>query len=177
MDSIPQNEELARQWMLAQPTIAAFVASQLPGFHDAQDVLQEVAVVLTRKFAEYDRSRPFLAWAIGIAQNEILAHRRRSATNRTVFDDDLLEQLSLDFNDQGDYLDRFGEALIYCLGRLDGKSRTLIELRYSEDLKPAVIASRVHASANAIAAALYRIRQALRDCAERRLARTGSVSP
>lgn len=176
MSSVPPNEELARCWTLAQPTVAALIAAQFPDYHDAQDVLQEVAVVLVRKFKEYDPHRPFLPWAIGIARNEILAHRRKHSIDRVVFDDEVLDQLAATFRDDGEYLSRFGEALAYCMGRLDGKSGKLIEMRYGQDMKPAEIASRLRATANGVAAALYRIRRALRECADRRLNLTGRAT-
>ena len=48
--------------------VAAFVLSIIPDFHQAEDVLQQVAVVLVREFGQFDTSRPFLPWALGIAQ-------------------------------------------------------------------------------------------------------------
>jgi RNA polymerase sigma-70 factor (ECF subfamily) len=41
------------------------VYTLLPNEEDTKDVLQEVCVSISRKFGEYDRTRPFLPWACG----------------------------------------------------------------------------------------------------------------
>ncbi len=53
--------------------VAAFVLSIIPDFHQAEDVLQQVAVVLVREFGQFDTSRPFLPWALGIARTWLLS--------------------------------------------------------------------------------------------------------
>jgi RNA polymerase sigma-70 factor (ECF subfamily) len=50
----------------------------LVGFlDDAQDVLQETAAALWRKFGNYDTSRPFLPWAKPFAHHEVLMCLRK----------------------------------------------------------------------------------------------------
>lgn len=47
---------------------------------DADDVLQEVFLVVHRRLPDYDRSRPLRAWLWGIARN--VAHNHRRASRR-----------------------------------------------------------------------------------------------
>lgn len=82
-------EELAMHWTKAQPFVAAYITSLLRDFHRAEDVLQQVAVILVRKFGEYDSQQPFLPWALGIARLETLKEQRREARDRHVFGADL----------------------------------------------------------------------------------------
>lgn len=70
-DAKSKNEELTVYWVQAQPLVLSFIASVVPDSRQANDVLQRVALATTRRFAEYDRQRPFVAWATGIARNEI----------------------------------------------------------------------------------------------------------
>ena len=44
----------------------------VPDFQEAEDLLQDVAVILLRKFPEYDAQRPFVARAIGMAKREVI---------------------------------------------------------------------------------------------------------
>ena len=71
MQEPDKNEQLTVQWAQSQPLIAAFISSLVPDFHDADDILQNVAVVTVRKYEQFDPNRSFVAWAIGIAKNEI----------------------------------------------------------------------------------------------------------
>jgi hypothetical protein len=43
-------------WTKAQPFVAAHIGFLVPDFHRAEDVLQQVAVILVRKFDQYDPS-------------------------------------------------------------------------------------------------------------------------
>ena len=54
------SEQLARLWTESQPVVAAYVLSIIPNFHQAEDVLQQVAVALVSEFERFDASRPFL---------------------------------------------------------------------------------------------------------------------
>ncbi len=87
------SEQLTVEWTKAQPVVAAYISSLVPDFHDAEDILHQVAVTLVQKFDQYDRQRPFVAWAIGIAKYEVLKHRRKIATDKHVFGNDLVEQI------------------------------------------------------------------------------------
>ena len=87
------QERFTRCWTQAQPAVAGYIGSLVPNFHEAEDLLQNVAVVLLRKYPEYDESLPFVAWAMGIARFEILAKQRNFARSRTVFTPELAEQV------------------------------------------------------------------------------------
>ena len=80
-------EDLTLYWTAAQRAVAAFLRTLISDPNDCQDVLQQVAVVVVRKFHEFDRTRSFNAWTIGIAKQEVLAMRRRRRTDRLVFSD------------------------------------------------------------------------------------------
>ena len=63
------DERFMRYWTRAQPVVAGYVSSMTPDVHEADDLLQDTAVVLLRKFGEYDPGRSFVAWALGIAKS------------------------------------------------------------------------------------------------------------
>lgn len=164
-----RNEQLAVYWTRAQPTVAAFITSMVVDFNDAEDVLQQTAVALVRKFEDYDPQRPFVAWAIGMARNEVLKHRRSRAMQRELLSDDLLGQLAATHEEMADELDAMRRVLGKCLEAVDGQPRQALDLRYEEDLKPAAIADRLGLAAGTVRVMLHRVRAALRECIERRL--------
>src|SRR3954447_11640897 len=92
-----RTREVARLWTLAQPTVSAFVASMVREIRDRDDVLQDVAVAVLDSFDSYDPSRPFVAWALGIARNQALLHLRRKGRDRLVFDAEALDRIERAF--------------------------------------------------------------------------------
>lgn len=162
-----RTRHAARLWTLALPGVSAFVASLVQEFSERDDVLQETAVAVMESFERYDSSQPFMAWAIGIARNQVRLHWRRKQRERVTFDSDTLEALAAAFTNEP--VDDGLRFLADCFGLLDQKAKELCRLRYESDLKPAAIAGHVGAQANGIAKALQRIRDRLRECIERKL--------
>jgi RNA polymerase sigma-70 factor (ECF subfamily) len=87
-----------------------------------------------------------------------------------VFDSEAIERLAEAFETVGTEQSRRLDHLHDCLQTLEGRSRRICDLRYRDDLKPAAIAAAVGMSANAVAQALHRIREQLRQCIERKSA-------
>jgi len=70
------HDQFLRLFAEHEPALRTFVRSLLPSLADASEVMQEVAVVLWQKFAEFDATRDFRKWAFGVARYEALAHLR-----------------------------------------------------------------------------------------------------
>ncbi len=157
-------EELAAHWTQVQPTVAAFISSMIPSFHDAEDILQLVATVVTKKFDEYDRNNAFAAWAIGIAKLEILNYRRKSAHDKHIFSDMMINRISVLYQDSVPKLSRRHNALQRCIKQIQGRSRRALDLRYRRDYTPAQIAGQLGMTVNAIYVMLHRTRMILRKC-------------
>jgi RNA polymerase sigma-70 factor, ECF subfamily len=164
-----QHERFTLHWTAAQSVVGSYIGSLVPDFQEAEDLLQEVALVLLRKFAEYDERRPFVAWALGVAKYEILSSRRRHARSFLTAQSDVLENLMTTYIDLAPELDRRASALRECLRQIQGRAAEMIRLRYEESLKPGEIAIRLGLAAAAVRMALSRSRAFLRDCIERRL--------
>lgn len=169
--TMTENDRFARYWTQAQPVVASFIASMVPDFHAAEDLLQDVAVVLLRKFSEYDAQRPFVAWALGITRLEVLARRRDSVVQSIVASDSqLMESVSAAFEELAPELDQRAHALRECRKTIKGRAEEVLKLRYEGALKPADIAQRLGLEPGAVRVQLTRIRAALQECVERRLA-------
>ena len=67
------------------------------------------------------------------------------------------------------------DLLHECLKLLEGRARTMCELRYQQDLKPAAIAEMIGMTANSVAKSLQRIREQLRECIDHKAAAQGAV--
>jgi len=171
-----QAEQFAALWTAAQPTISAFIRTIIRDFQQADEVLQRVAVTLVRKFDQYDPSRPFGAWAIGVAKYEVLYFRRERATDKHLFGDDIVEQIANRYEVFAEDVDPVREALQHCLDELKGRSKKLIDLRYASGMRATAIGEEMTLSPGAVRMLLCRVREKLRRCIERRTARHENAS-
>jgi RNA polymerase sigma-70 factor (ECF subfamily) len=156
---------LAADWERARTAVFAQLLAGIGSFHDAEDVLQEVAVSVAQNYGSYDSTRPFIAWALGIARNHMLMYFRRCHRSRLVFDEPLMATIGhhLEALSENSF-DWRREELNHCLDRLESRQRRLIEMRYSSGLSIDRIAESLGKSAAAVKGSLHRIRKTLERC-------------
>lgn len=174
MDENKKREKFTECWLEAEPSISAYVFASVAGFHDAEDVVQEIAQELARRFDEYDSDRPFIGWALWIAKSRVIDFYRSQGRNQLVFSHDLLQRLSESITEQADSRGQRREALETCLDGLPEKSRKLLDLRYVDDLSATEMAKSIGSTTGSVRVLLSRARSALADCVERRLQMEGS---
>ena len=173
MEQPSKHERLTVQWAQSQPLIAAFVSSLVPDFHDADDILQNVAVVTVRKYEQFDPERSFVAWAIGIAKNEILKHQSKQGKRHLLLDIDAVDAVTQEYAKEHSSIHDtridLKNAVSKCMSRLKGKWQQVMEMHYLREQSPARIAQQLGMTRNNVFVTLHRIRIALRDCVNRRL--------
>lgn len=160
-----QFTQLASLWAETCPHLQAFVHSMVTNHEDAEDIVQQVAVVVSERFDAYDPNRPFKHWAIGIARNLVFEYFKSTKKKQVVFiDSSSIEKYGEFYCDRFDPQAELVPKLKNCVARLTQRSRHLLELRYVRAMTPTQIADRLDTTANTIRVALFRIRTALRDC-------------
>lgn len=165
-------EKLARLWTESQPVVASYIFSLLPDFHQAEDVVQAVAVTLVKRFPEYDQARPFLPWVMGIARNKILNARRTVATDRHLLLGEAIADhllVTVCHDESSEWRGSLRQALQQCLNKQRGQGVEILRLRYANNLKPAEIARQMGVTSGAVRALLHRARAALRTCIMHRM--------
>ena len=172
-DMDDSTRQATRLWTLAQPKVSAFVTSVVRDFKDRDDVLQDIAVAVVESIDSYDSQRPFDAWAMGVARNQMKLYFRRRQRDRLVFDEATIQCVEATFSRVTDVEARKLELLNNCLGRLEGRAQELCTLRYKENLKPAAISETLGMAGTAVRKSLQRIREQLRDCIDRDSAAEG----
>src|SRR4051794_33514348 len=93
MSTNPEHEQYGsflRLYTAHEAAIRAFVRRLVPTRQDADDVMQEVAVVLWGKFGARPAEAPFRAWAFEVARIEVLGWRRDKGRDRLVLDEDVI---------------------------------------------------------------------------------------
>jgi RNA polymerase sigma-70 factor (ECF subfamily) len=163
------HEDFAELYAGCHLELLRYVLALLPDRHLAEDVVQETARVLWRKFADYDRARPFWPWARGIAHFEVRKARSRLAVRKRWFSDEMIERLAEERTAQEETLSRQCEALAACVEKLDAESRELLESRYASGIALRQFAEQRGKSANALYLTMHRIRLRLVECVNRTL--------
>ena len=159
--------EFTRQWTSVLPKVSAFVGSMVFDVSDRDDVLQDCAVAAMTSFDRYDSARPFAAWVIGVARNQVRLYLRRKSKDTHIFDNDALDHLVEAFARHRPVHEQQLTHLEHCVSQLEGRARELCELRYSQNLKPAAIGEQLKIPANTVAKALQRVREQLKSCLEK----------
>lgn len=163
------NEDFAALYSGCHLDLLRYVLTLLPDYHQAQDVVQEVARLLWQKREEYDPGRSFLLWARGFAHFEVLKVLKRQAVRGKYFSEELVEELAQQRIAQEDQLAAQREALTGCLQKLDAASRELLRSRYDGEMTVQQLAEQQGKSANALSIMIHRIRQKLVECVNREL--------
>jgi RNA polymerase sigma-70 factor (ECF subfamily) len=164
------TELLVRLLATHQQELFRYIFALLPHEEDARDALQETSVALYRKFAEYDQSKPFLAWAYGFAFLEIMKQRERVRRGTRQLAQHLVERLARERAEAEPALAARLQALEHCLQQLSAADQELIRKRYQEKIKTDDLLRQFGPSRRSLFRNLDRIRRLLFDCINRRVA-------
>ncbi len=160
--------------MAHQRGVYAYILSLVHDLSSADDILQEVNLVLWRRRGDFTPGTNFKAWAFRIARMQVMAHRKKFARDRLRFDDELIGRLAGEAEQRADAAESRRRALADCLEKLGDEDRDLVRHRYAGDESVGAMAERVGRSANAIYQALFRVRAALLGCIEKAVAGEGA---
>jgi len=170
-------ESFSRLVLLRQGYIRAFLG-RLVGHPDiVDDMAQETFLRAFTNLHVFDGRAPFLAWLAGIARNLALEHLR-SESRRLARQNARLAEAMASWRAQysgsetatPEGHERYVRAIQGCMDRLPPKSADVITRHYFRGEAAASLSQRLKTSVNAVHQLLFRIRQALRHCIEKRLA-------
>lgn len=170
----PREWRFTQLWTAAQPTVESYVRAILGDRSAVDDVLQEVAIAVYAHFDRYDASRPFVAWALGIARNKARDRQRTQARqHQFVRDPTVLDALAAVAEEIDEEMDQRRRALHGCLDAVEGRADDLLRLHYHEGHEPRVIADKLGLQAGHVRVLLNRVRATLKQCVERSLRQRG----
>ena len=150
-----------------------FIRSLLPTAHDTDEVVQQTAIVIWRKFEHYDPATNFMKWACVIARFEALAYRRKMARDRLVFREDVLELMADEGVEEMDQRDAEHAALESCLREVPETQRQFLTLAHTQGVNVKELAEQAGSTAAAFYMRLNRLRRQLMKCVESKLQHTG----
>lgn len=168
-----QHDKFLRLFMEHEETLRLFVRSLLFNHEESREVMQEVAVVLWRKFDDSLDSIAFRRWAFGVARMEALTFRRDRARDRHTFGEDIAKLLEQTAQEEASILDQERDALEKCVDKLRVDQRELVDAAYEPGVKIGDLACSRGWTSMALYKRLHRIRIQLMDCTRRELASEG----
>ncbi len=166
-------EQLQLLFVRHEGDIRTFVRALQPSLSDADDVLQETFLTVSRKASSFELGTSFVAWACGIARLKVLENlrQRKRAT-------DLTEAAILALADEApspDSLHMREKALAHCLEKTTPKIRDLLWRRYSSRQSSDEVAESLGMTSTAVRVALSKARAFLRDCVSAELEKSTTL--
>jgi RNA polymerase sigma-70 factor (ECF subfamily) len=167
---IAPAEDFVQLFTKWQRRLFLFILAQVPNLVDAEEVLQETNLVIWRKSHTFRPGTNFYGWCCRIAVLEVLKHRERHRRSAVPMSDSFLEIIAREAEDNVEVLEQRRQALLLCLNRLAPADRELIRLRYAPNETGKSLARKLGRPQNSVYQSLSRIRRALLECVNRRLA-------
>lgn len=164
---VDHHQEFMELFLSHQADIKAFIRAVVRNRDAADDVFQEVGLILWKAFDRFDRERSFGRWAKGIARNKILQLREKVRRDWVVLSPEAIEAFQRAHDDTEPDSPEMKKALRRCVEKLPEKSRRMITWRYHLGLQLGEIGRRLGKSLDAANKALGRVRDGLEKCVER----------
>jgi len=158
------QQEFLKVFLANEREIFRYVVALVPPTADAQEIVQQTAVVLWEKFDQYDSSRRFAPWACRFALNIARQWMGRRQRWKALLDGGLAEELALRREQLRPEFDARLVHLANCLQKLPEKHRSLVDGYYFQQLGVETLAQQAQRTVAAVYKALQRIRRRLRDC-------------
>ena len=164
-----RHHRFLRSFTAHEPAIRAHVRRLVPARADADDVMQEISVVLWEKFDSFRDGADFKAWAFGVARFEVLAWLRDRGRDRLVLDEEVITKIAEETTADEPRLEQQREALEHCMKKVPGDKRDLLMQAYQPESSIQEVALSSGRTVAGFYQWLHRMRKLLLECIRRAL--------
>jgi RNA polymerase sigma-70 factor (ECF subfamily) len=165
------DAEFAQLLRGVQHELFSFIFVMLQNRADAEDVYQQCAVVLWKKFAAFTPGTSFFSWAIQVARYEIKDFVKARRRRKVFFSDAILDVIATSYQPEPPGVqDRRIEVLTNCVDKLCERDRRVLYQCYAVDRDYRKIAQVEGKTIAAIYKAISRIRKSLHICVQQNMA-------
>jgi len=169
-----RRDAFARLFAKYDRWLFSYLVTLLANPAHAEEVFQEVCVIVWRMYDQFELGTDFVKWVSVIAQNQVRKFRRQAKRTGFQLSDEASERLAADAARGADLFDFRREALRQCLSKLGSRDRQLVQRCYSESAENfKTVAEELGRPVNTVYKALNRIRRSLHECIDRRLSTEG----
>ncbi len=154
-----RHDEFMELFLENQPRLYSYVRSLVFQPADADDIMQETAAVLWRKFDQFERGTHFDRWALKTAFNQVRKFRQKKAREsaRLQFSDDVVALLTDGSAEVLDSTEDVAAALEHCVAKLPLKDRQIVASRFVPGATNRKISRQMGKSESAVSRTLSRI--------------------
>ncbi|MBI1369441.1 MAG: sigma-70 family RNA polymerase sigma factor [Planctomycetes bacterium] len=170
--SLDQNTVL-RILMRERVRLYAYTWSIVRDQHLAEDVFQEVSILVMDKREELRDAAALPTWLLRASRHKALQAARSRRRDPLVFDEAAMQRLDRLWEKRDDVEDTIA-ALRQCLSELTPYARRIVQLRYAEGLSGEALARKLDRKVRTTYMALTRIHNALAECVQRRMRQGGA---
>jgi RNA polymerase sigma-70 factor (ECF subfamily) len=167
-DAAGRLDEFVRLYTQHQRRVYIYLLSLVHSVADAEELLQETAFILWKKFDEFLPGSNFGAWACRVAYLEAAKFRQRHK-GELPLSPQFMERIAQQAAKVSDLLELRADVFNYCMDRLADMDRQLITRRYTPGGRVQTIAAELHRPPRSVSKSLARIRRTLMECIDRRL--------
>lgn len=156
-------DEFSARFQAAARTLWLIAAGVLGDRNDAEDVLQEAAMIGLRKRSEFDPSTSFAAWMGGIVRNVARNYARKRVRRHTSPADPATLDRSPAADQSGAAGGGFDDRILRALGMLEETARMCLLLRTVSDMQYKEIAAVLGIPEGTAMSHVHRSRHAMRE--------------
>lgn len=164
------HDEFLRLLLKSEREVLRYIVAIVPNVAEAQEIFQETAIALWAQIDQFDRSKAFTPWACRFAANKAKEHLRKQGRWKGFLDPEIAAELLARREQIAPELDRRIRPLQDCLTELPANSRTIVSRYYFDQLSTERIARESNRTVESIYKTLQRVRSALMDCVNSKLA-------
>lgn len=158
--------EFVRLLAANERVLGNYVATLVPHWSDAEDIIQQTKLRLWEQFDSYDPQKDFGTWACVIARYEVLAFRTRTARSRIHFSQEFIDRVSGELVRAETESDSRLGMLEECVKKLADWQRDLLWRCCMAGDSTKSVAQQLGRTTESTRKALLRIRRTLFRCVE-----------
>lgn len=167
MSNVSPSNEFLDLFAGSQLRLYRYIVTLVANQADAEDVLQNVNLILLRKCEQFEVGTNFLSWATSIAYLEVLKHRASRRRVSPGLSEATLATLAAESLNEASALDRRNAALPGCMEKLSPQDQSLVGDHYFRGLSWEAIAASLGRTSSSVRHSICRIRRELKRCIDR----------
>jgi RNA polymerase sigma-70 factor (ECF subfamily) len=173
-DENRRRDAFARLFAKHDRWLYSYLVTLLSSTAQAEEVFQEVCVVLWRENETFQMGTDFVKWVAVIAHNQVRKFRRQNKQVGFQVNEVAFDLLAAEAVERADLFDYRRDALRRCLTKLSPSDRSLVQQCYADDkVNLKATAQKLGRPENTVYKAMNRIRRVLFECINRTLVSEG----
>ena len=175
-ENVDHSEAVVRLFSQHQRWLYGYLTALVGSPSDAEDVMQEVCVVMWQEHEKFELGTNFVSWLSVIAYHQVQKFWRSKKVKRKFVNVELLGQIAEGLSENVELLEARRHALAECVLKLKESDRQLVSHCYgARRVTTKSVAEQLGRPAGTVYKALNRIRGLLFECIDRKVSAEGTA--